>query len=124
MNEHIKAGKAKTTQLELKSSIFGALIGFIDDLISNSFVGPSFLSKSLIGFFGALFFGSNFFKWTAILGVIVVSLFTLLDGLIQIVLRIIISDIKFNSTNLLLMILLQIIVNSPFGILFKHHKYL
>lgn len=119
LNKQRKTGKIDSFRLETKCIIFSAFVGFINDLISNSLLGPSFLSKTLLGFTGAILFGSVFFRWTVFLGIIVVSLFTLLDGIFQVFLRVIISDIKINIGNLISMILVQSFINLPFGIILK-----
>lgn len=104
---------------EIKGTAFGASIGILDDIISGSIIGPSFLSKGLVGFFSAVLFGNVFFRWTALLGIIVIFFLTIFDGLIQIVLRMIFSDIKISIYNVTQMILLQALINIPFGILLK-----
>ncbi len=107
------------SEWEIKGAVFGASIGILDDIISGSIVGPSCLSKGLVGFFSAVLFGSVFFKWTTILGIIVIFFLTIFDGLMQIILRIIFNDIRISIYYVVQMILLQALINMPFGILLK-----
>lgn len=104
---------------EIKGTVFGASIGILDDIITGSIVGPSCLSKGLVGFFSAVLFGNVFFKWTALLGIIVIFFLTIFDGLMQIVLRAIFSDIRISIYYVAQMILLQALINIPFGIFLK-----
>ncbi len=104
---------------EIKSTVFGASVGILDDIISGSIIGPSFLSKGLIGFFGSVLFGSVFFRWTPMLGFIVVFVMTIFDALMQIVLRMIFSDIRIDLIEVSQMILLQALINLPFGLLLR-----
>lgn len=107
------------TECEIKCSAFGAFIGILDDIISTSIIGPSFLSKSLVGFFGAILFGNIFFKWTITLGFIAIFFLTIFDGLAQFIIRIIISDFEANYLSIAQMIAMQSLVNIPFSLLFR-----
>lgn len=114
-----KKEESPAGEWEIKGTVFGASIGILDDIISGSIVGPSCLSKGLVGFFGAVLFGNVFFKWTAMLGIIVIFFLTVFDGLMQIILRIIFSEIRISIYYAIHMILLQALINIPFGILLK-----
>lgn len=104
---------------ELESTAFGAFIGLTEDILMGSLVGPGFLSKGLIGFFTSVIFSDVVFRWTRIWGVAAVTAFTLLDGLILIGARSMFSDLHINSSQVLLNVLVQIVLNIPFGILLK-----
>jgi len=108
-----------TGEWEIKCTVFGALIGMLDDLIAGSIIGPSFLSKGLAGFFSSVLFGNVFFRWTPLLGIIVIFFLTIFDGMLQVILRMIFSDTKIDMQDVLLMILFHALANIPFGILLK-----
>lgn len=110
-------------ELEIKSAVFGAALGILDDIISGTIIGPSFLSKGLIGFFVAVLFGSVFFKWTPLLGCIVIFAITTLDGVLQVIIRMVFSEIQIDFFSALSIIMIQALINLPLGLLIKPSEY-
>lgn len=108
---------------EIKSVLFGAAIGLLEDILAGSIIGPAFFSKGLIGFLGVIAFTGVFFKWTPLLGCIAVIIFTFLDGAIGAVFRILFSSIDINVIEALKTILIQTLINIPFGIIFMPKKF-
>jgi len=104
---------------EIETTAFGAFIGLTEDVLLGSLVGPGFLSKGLTGFFTSVIFSDVVFRWTRIWGMAAITAFTLLDGLILIGARSMFSDLHINSSQVLLNVLVQIVLNIPFGILLK-----
>jgi cell shape-determining protein MreD len=119
----VKKDESSTGMWEIKSTAFGASIGILDDLISGALIGPSFLSKGLIGYFIAVLFGSVFFRWTPLLGIIVVFVMTIFDGFIQVGIRLIFGQMKIEFLNAFLTIIIQALVNLPLGLLLRPSEH-
>ncbi len=111
------------SRAEIKSTAFGALVGLLEDIISGSIIGPNFFSKGLIGFISVLTFTEVVFRWTPVLGVITVIVFTILDNIIVTGSRIIFSGINISMLNALHTAIIQAIVNMPLGIILKPTKF-
>lgn len=103
----------------IKIIFFGVLIGFFEDLLSENLIGPSIFSKGMIAFLTVHFFSSLFFRWTPLLGAIFLSVLTLIDNLILYGFRILFSHTNISNLFLLKTILLQMVLNLPFGIIIK-----
>ena len=88
---------------EIKGMFLGSLIGIIEDSLSGPFLGPNLLSKGLIGYLSSFIY-SRFFIWTPLLGVISISVLTLIDGFIVFMSR-------------------GIFDNAPLGIFLKPNEY-
>lgn len=108
-----------SSRQETKSTIFGAMIGFIEDAITGTIIGPSFLGKGLIGFLSVLIFTDVFFRWTPVLGGIVILTMTIFERLITALMLMLFKDITINWTYALSGILLQALINLPFGIIIR-----
>lgn len=118
-----KAGSYFGSRAETGSTLFGVFIGFIEDIISGSVIGPALFSKGFIGLISIILFTEVVFKWTPLLGAIVIGIFTVIDGLIITGLRLVFSDANINMLDVLRTIAVQVIVNVPFGIIFKPGKF-
>lgn len=108
---------------ELKSAVFGAFVGLLEDILSGSIIGPNFFSKGLTGFLTIVVFTEVVFKWTPLLGAITIIIFTILDGVIVTGSRIIFTNINISILDVLQTILIQTGVNIPFGIILKPSKF-
>ncbi|MCX8030744.1 MAG: hypothetical protein N3A59_04090 [Thermodesulfovibrionales bacterium] len=104
---------------ETRSTIFGALVGLIEDLVMSSFIGSSFLSLGLVGFIGAILFSDVFFRWSPLIGVVLISFFTIFSEIVNVLVRIIFTDLSFNFISILEFIIIQTFINSPFGLFIK-----
>lgn len=108
---------------EIKSTVFGAFVGLLEDILSGSIIGPNFFSKGLTGFLTIVVFTEVVFKWTSLLGVITIVVFTILDGVMVAGSRIIFTSINISILDALQTIAIQTIVNMPFGIILKPSKF-
>ncbi|MBI5212642.1 MAG: hypothetical protein HY957_04635 [Nitrospirae bacterium] len=108
---------------EIKSAAFGAFIGLLEDILSGSVVGPNFFSKGLIGFISVVAFTEVVFKWTPVLGIITIVLFTALDGIIVAGMRFLFTAIHINVVAAAQIIFIQALVNIPAGIILKPKKF-
>ena len=103
---------------EVKGMLIGSVIGMIEDSLSGAFLGPHLLSKGLIGYLSSLTY-SRFFIWTPLLGVITMSVLTFIDGLIIFASRSVFDRMPASFLVALLMILIQSLLNAPFGLILK-----
>lgn len=118
-----KAGEYFGSGAEIKSAAFGAFIGLLEDILSGSVIGPNFLSKGLIGFVGVVAFTEVVFKWTPLLGIITIVLFTALDGIIVAGMRFLFTSMHINAVAAAQIVFIQALVNIPFGIILKPKKF-
>jgi len=103
---------------EIKGMSFGAVLGIIEDNLASTFLGPNMLSKGLIGYFSSLMY-SRFFVWTPVLGVISVAVLTVADGFVVLAARGIFDKMPVNFGAAAFVILIQSLLNAPFGIFLK-----
>lgn len=107
------------SKTEIQSTLFGATIGLIEDALLGSVIGPNLLGKGLIGFITPVIFADVVFRWTPFWGMMVAIAFTLLDGVIVIGSRAVFSDLNINFVQAFLNVLIQAVINIPFGMLLK-----
>jgi len=103
---------------EVKGMLIGSAIGIIEDSLSGAFLGPHLLSKGLIGYLSSLTY-SRFFIWTPLLGIITMSVLTFIDGLIIFASRSIFDKMPAGFLVALLLILIQSLLNAPFGLILR-----
>jgi cell shape-determining protein MreD len=107
---------------EIRSTLFGAGIGFVEDAMIGSLIGPNLLSKGLAGFISSIVYRDIFFQWESVLGGLVLPLLTLLDGLVVIAARQLFSNTTLGSFTAVELVVIQAIMNIPFG-LFLNPRY-
>lgn len=100
---------------ETKGLLFGSLIGLIADSLVGSIIGPNLLSKGIVGFLSA-FIPSIFLRWTNILGMISISLMTMLDGIIAFSSRSLFQTMPTTIPKAMFIILIAAIINSFIGL--------
>lgn len=103
----------------IKIVLFGVLIGFFEDILSEDIIGPSLFSKGMVAFLTIHLFTGLFFKWTPLLGAIFLLALTLIDNLVIYGFKTLFSNITISNLFLLKTILLQMALNIPFGIIIK-----
>ncbi len=104
---------------EIRGSAFGAFIGLIEDAMSGTIPGLNVLSKGLLGFVSSIIFRDLFSQWTPLIGGIVLSVLTLLDGLIVILVGTFIAGINISGMSAISMIFMQALTNFFIGCLIK-----
>jgi hypothetical protein len=109
---------------ELKTTLLGASVGLAEDIISGSIIGPAFFSKGMIGLASVIIFNDVLFRWTPFWGGIVIAIFTVVDGAVITVMKMVFGSLHINPVNLLLHLLVQAAVNIPFGMIFKPKKFI
>ncbi len=103
---------------EVKGMFTGSLIGILEDSLAGALLGPNLLSKGLIGYL-ASFMCSRFFVWTPILGMISISVLTLIDGLVVFLSRSAFDQTPVSFSTAAFVIIVQSLLNAPFGIFLK-----
>ena len=103
---------------EVKGMFFGSLIGIIEDSLSGAFLGPNLLSKSLVGYLSSFIY-SRFFIWTPLLGIISISVLTLIDSSVVFMSRSIFNKMPVSIGASVFIIAIQSLSNAPFGIFLR-----
>lgn len=98
----------------LKGMLAGALIGAVEDSAAGGILGPALLSKGVVGF-SASFASGGLFRWTPVLGVIAVALFTVLDGLTVFVARFLYETPPAPLSRVVVVLVVQGIMNAAAG---------
>lgn len=113
------SGKHSSVGLEIKSAAFGACVGLLEDIIAGEILGPAFLSKGIIGFLTIVIFTDIVFRWTPLIGIIIMAALTIFDNIIVIGLQILFAGISISYFKVLQILFVQALVNIPFGIIFR-----
>src|SRR4030065_1442458 len=96
---------------EVKGMFFGSLIGIVEDSLSGAFLGPNLLSKGLVGYLSSFIY-SRFFIWTPLLGVISISVLTLLDSSVVSMSRSIFNKMPVSIGAVVFIIAIQSLLNA------------
>lgn len=104
---------------ETKGLLLGAVIGALEDSISLSILGPNMLSKGIIGFSSSVFITGGFFRWTPLLGIIFISLLTLIDKSVVFLSRSLFDNMPATFSTALFVSLMQALLNAPAGIFIR-----
>jgi len=99
-------------------TLFGSLIGVVQDSLSGMFLGPHFLGTGLVGYCSS-FMSGGFFRWTPVLGVIGISVMTLMDGTVVFFSRSIFDRMPMDIGTAIFIITVQSLINAPLGIFLK-----
>lgn len=103
---------------ETKGMLFGSIIGFIGDTLSEGILGPNLLGKGLVGFFSSFMSGS-FFRWTPVVGMIGIFFLTVLNGMVVFLSRTIFEYMPTSIPNAIFIIFISAVINSLFGIFLR-----
>ena len=76
----------------IKGNILGSLIGVIEDSIGGGFIGPNLLGKGLVGYLAAGL-SRSLFHWSPLVGMMGMSLLTIMDGLVILVTKALYSSL-------------------------------
>ncbi|MEW6067233.1 MAG: rod shape-determining protein MreD [Nitrospirota bacterium] len=102
----------------VESMFFGSLIGLIEDSLSGTLIGPNLLSKGLLGYFSSFIY-SRFFIWIPLLGIISISIFTLIDSTTVLIARSIFDRMPVSAFASVFIIGIQSLLNAPWGLLLR-----
>lgn len=103
---------------ELGGIFLGSLIGTVEDSLSGTFLGPNLLSKGLVGYFSSFLSGS-FFRWSPLLGVIGISVLTLIDSTFVFVSRSFFDKMRASIQAAVFIVAIKSLINAPLGIFLR-----
>jgi rod shape-determining protein MreD len=101
---------------ETRGLLAGVVIGAIEDSISGSIIGPNLLGKGIVGFSSSLFVSGRLLRWTPLLGMIVVSLLTFVDGFVVFLARSVFDTVPALPSTAFFVAIMQSLLNAPAGI--------
>ena len=104
---------------ETRGLMAGILIGYLEDSLSYSIIGPNLLSKAVIGFFSAFFITGGLFRWTIMLGIVAVSALTVADNMMVFLLRTIFDKMPLGFSHFLFISVMQALMNGSAGIFLR-----
>ncbi|MBF0328902.1 MAG: hypothetical protein HQL10_07065 [Nitrospirae bacterium] len=105
--------------IELESAGFGALIGFFEDALTGSLIGPSLISKGLIGFATPFIYTEIVFRWTPAWAAALLALFTFFDSWAVAGARSMFGETIINNAQILKVVVFQCLVSLPFALIIK-----
>jgi hypothetical protein len=114
-----RTGVSPRETADLKSTLFGAAVGLLEDILAGSIVGPQFFSKGVTGFLTTLTFTDLVFRWTPVVGVITLIILTVLDGAIGMGLRVLFTNMGITGTTAVEAVGIQALIAIPFGIFLR-----
>lgn len=115
--------KSELKKSEIVCTLFGFLIGLIEDIISNHIIGPAFFSKGLIGFLTACLVNDRLPKQNFMINIVYLIIFTLADNLISVAVKNIFEDLTISIDRVLQLTLMQIFLTVPIGLFFLNKEY-
>lgn len=101
--------------------VFGAGLGFLEDALMSSIIGPSLLGKAFVGFL-ASFFSHTFFRWTPLLGFMVATVLTIVAGLVEFASLSVFGNVESGFLNGLFPLSLQALINGLLAVLLKPQR--
>lgn len=101
-----------------KGVLFGSLVGVIEDSVGGNILGPNLLGKGMVGFFSSFMSGS-LFRWTPFLGIVSLTVLTLMDGSIILLSRAIFDAMPTSLSSGIITLLVQGIFNGIIGIFIR-----
>ncbi len=101
---------------ETRGLFAGMVIGGLQDSMSLSIIGPNLLGKGMVGYFSASFLSGGILRWTPVLGIVAVSLLTLVDNAVVYFARGLFDKIPASLSTALFVSVMQAILNAPAGL--------
>ncbi len=103
-------------QGETRGLFTGMVIGGLQDGMSLSIIGPNLLGKGLVGYFSSSFLSGGMLRWTPVLGIVAVSLLTLLDNTTVFFARSLFDRPPAALSTAVFVSVMQAILNAPAGL--------
>lgn len=101
-----------------KGMAAGSILGIIEDGISGGMIGPNLLGKGMAGFFSSYISG-GVFRWTPLLGMLALFIFTVMDGFAVFLSRGIYETLPSSPGRMVLTLATQATLNAFAGIFMK-----
>ncbi|MBA4372950.1 MAG: rod shape-determining protein MreD [Thermodesulfovibrio sp.] len=93
----------------------GLLIGFVEDSLSGSLIGPNMLAKGLVGYVAAFFITGGLFRWTPLLGVFSVSALTLAGNIVTVLAKTLFDKMPGSIASIIFISVMQALLNAMAG---------
>jgi rod shape-determining protein MreD len=101
-----------------KGILLGSLIGIIEDSITGGIIGPNLLGEGMVGFFSSSIAG-GLFRWTPLLGLLIIFALTMLDGFVVFLSRMFYETLPTPPHRVFLTVVIQGLMNALAGIFIK-----
>ncbi|MGC2063880.1 MAG: rod shape-determining protein MreD [Thermodesulfovibrionales bacterium] len=98
-----------------KGLLAGLLIGFVEDSLSNTLIGPNMLAKGLVGYVAAFFVTGGLFRWTPLLGIFSVSALTLAGNIVTVLSKTLFDKMPGSVASIVFISIMQALLNAPAG---------
>jgi len=105
-----------------KGAIMGLITGFIEDSMSGIILGPSMLSRSLVGILSTFLY-ERMIIWNPIFSMLVVFLMSLVDDIISYILLSLFVKSPYEIGYFLWLAFVRAALTSPAGLLIKTTKH-
>jgi rod shape-determining protein MreD len=93
----------------------GLLLGFVEDSLSGSLIGPKMLAHGLVGYVAAFFISGGLFRWTPLLGVVSVSALTLAGNIVTVLAKILFDKMPGSVASIIFISVMQSLLNAMAG---------
>ncbi|MHB8883011.1 MAG: rod shape-determining protein MreD [Thermodesulfovibrionales bacterium] len=101
---------------ETRGLMAGILVGYIEDNLSYSLIGPHLMSDAIIGYMSAFLVSGALFRWTPLLGIIAVATLTVADNVIVFASKSIFDKAPALFSTVVYTSVMQALINAPAGI--------
>lgn len=104
---------------ETKGMLSGMTIGFIEDSLALSIIGPHLLSKGIIGFLSSRLISGSVLRWTPLLGIFTLIGLTAIDNSLVFMSKALFDKLPAEPSRVIYTTVLQAFLNAPAGIFIK-----
>ncbi|HTR45178.1 MAG TPA: hypothetical protein VMH06_05655 [Thermodesulfovibrionales bacterium] len=101
-----------------KGTLFGSLLGMVEDSISGGMIGPNLLGKGMVGLFSSFLSGGPF-RWSPLLGTLALFILTVLEGVLVFIVKGVYEALPAPPARAALILALQGALNACAGVLIK-----
>jgi rod shape-determining protein MreD len=104
---------------ETRGLVSGAFLGTLEDIVSRSIIGPNLLGKGVVGYSSAFLISGGIFRWTPLLGIVAISLLTLVDNCVIFLSRTLLDTMPAEPGAALYIAVMQSLLNAPAGLFIR-----
>jgi len=101
-----------------KGTLFGSLLGTVEDSIGGGMIGPNLLGKGIVGLFSSFLSGGPF-QWSPLLGTVYAFVLTVMDGAVVFIVKGVYETFPAPPARAALILALQGVLNACAGALIK-----
>jgi rod shape-determining protein MreD len=104
---------------ETRGLMSGAFLGTLEDIATRSIIGPNLLGKGVVGYSSAFLISGGLFRWTPLLGIVAISLLTLVDNSVVFLSESLFDAMPAEPGSAVYIALMQSLLNAPAGLLIR-----